>query len=58
MAHRSSGDASLDSITDATQREEIVRALSQVAGNKAAAARVLGISRRSLYRYIERLEIP
>jgi len=39
------------------QREEIARVLQQVGGNKTAAAHQLGISRRSLYRWIERLEI-
>ena len=55
---REISETSLDRITEAAQREEIVRALNQVAGNKAAAAKLLGISRRSLYRYIERLAIP
>jgi DNA-binding NtrC family response regulator len=54
---RDANETSLDRITDAAQREEIVRALNQVGGNKAAAAKLLGISRRSLYRYIERLDI-
>ena len=40
------------------QREQIVRVLRQVAGNKAAAAKQLGLSRRSLYRWIDRLGIP
>jgi DNA-binding NtrC family response regulator len=39
------------------QRDEIARVLRQVGGNKTAAAHQLGISRRSLYRWIERLEI-
>jgi two-component system, NtrC family, response regulator HydG len=39
------------------QREQIVRVLRQVAGNKAAAAKQLGMSRRSLYRWIDRLGI-
>ena len=39
------------------QREQIVRVLRQVDGNKAAAAKQLGVSRRSLYRWIERLGI-
>jgi two-component system, NtrC family, response regulator HydG len=40
------------------QREQILRVLKQVDGNKAAAAKQLGMSRRSLYRWIERLGIP
>ncbi len=36
------------------QREHIVRTLEQVHGNKAVAARMLGISRRAFYRQLER----
>ena len=37
------------------QRVHIERVLRQVGGNKSAAAKLLGLSRRSLYRWIERL---
>src|SRR5215813_15468912 len=40
------------------QRDQIMRVLRQVSGNKAAAAKQLGISRRSLYRWLDRLNIP
>ena len=40
------------------QREQIMKVLHQVGGNKAAAAKQLGISRRSLYRWIDRLNVP
>jgi two-component system, NtrC family, response regulator HydG len=36
------------------EREHIVRTLQQVKGNKAVAARLLGISRRAFYRQLER----
>lgn len=36
------------------EREHIVRTLEQVRGNKAVAARILGISRRAFYRQLER----
>jgi transcriptional regulator of acetoin/glycerol metabolism len=36
------------------ERDHIVRTLEQVGGNKAVAARVLGISRRAFYRQLER----
>jgi two-component system, NtrC family, response regulator HydG len=39
------------------QRDQIERVLQQVRGNKTAAAHELGISRRSLYRWIDRLNI-
>ena len=37
------------------QREQIERVLQQVHGNKTAAAQELGMSRRSLYRWLDRL---
>ncbi len=40
------------------QRDQIRRVLQQVNGNKAAAAKQLGMSRRSLYRWLARLGIP
>ncbi len=40
------------------QREQIKRVLTLVKGNKAAAAKQLGMSRRSLYRWLDRLNIP
>jgi two-component system response regulator HydG len=40
------------------EREHIRRVLSEAHGNKAAAAKTLGVSRRSLYRWIERLHVP
>jgi two-component system response regulator RegA len=36
------------------EREHIIRTLEQVRGNKAVAARMLGISRRAFYRPLER----
>jgi two-component system response regulator RegA len=36
------------------ERDHIVRTLAQVRGNKAVAARMLGISRRAFYRQLER----
>ena len=36
------------------ERQHIVRTLQQVRGNKAVAARMLGISRRAFYRQLER----
>jgi DNA-binding NtrC family response regulator len=39
------------------QRDQIRRVLREVGGNKAAAARRLGVSRRSLYRWLDRLDV-
>lgn len=41
----------------AVEREYIVRALEEAGGNKKAAAKVLGLSRRALYRRLERYEL-
>ncbi|MBA2356685.1 MAG: sigma-54-dependent Fis family transcriptional regulator [Acidobacteria bacterium] len=39
------------------EREHIVRALQRAGGNKKAAATLLGVSRRALYRRLERLDL-
>jgi len=39
------------------EREHIQRALMRTNGNKKAAARILGLSRRALYRRLERLDL-
>jgi DNA-binding NtrC family response regulator len=39
---------------EAVEREHIVKVLAELRGNKAAAAKRLGISRRTLYRRLER----
>jgi len=45
-----------DDLLSSVQRTQIDRILKRVGGNKTQAARLLGISRRSLYRWIDRLE--
>jgi hypothetical protein len=42
-----------ESLSD-VEREHIVRTLEQVHGNKSRAARALGLSRRRLYRLLDR----
>jgi two-component system response regulator HydG len=39
------------------QRTQVEQALRQAGGNKAAAARLLGISRRSMFRWLKRLDL-
>ena len=39
------------------QRTQVEQALRQSGGNKAAAARLLGISRRSMFRWIKRMDL-
>jgi DNA-binding NtrC family response regulator len=53
-ANRPATDANADLLSTA-QAEQIRRVLREAGGNKAAAARLLGVSRRSLYRWLERL---
>lgn len=40
------------------ERRYIARVMEAVAGNKTAAARILGIDRKRLYRMLERLDVP
>jgi two-component system, NtrC family, response regulator HydG len=56
----SSASTSAPSDTDLlvnVEREHIQRALLRANGNKKAAARMLGLSRRALYRRLERLDL-
>lgn len=46
--------ATAETRLDKVEREHIVRVLADVHGNKLAAAKRLGISRRTLYRRLER----
>jgi DNA-binding NtrC family response regulator len=39
------------------ERDHIQRALVRAGGNKKAAAQMLGLSRRALYRRLERLDL-
>lgn len=45
------------SVLTNAQRAQVEQALRESGGNKAAAARLLGISRRSMYRWLERLDL-
>jgi DNA-binding NtrC family response regulator len=49
-------DEATDRLSTA-QRDQIERVLREVGGNKAAAAKRLGVSRRSLYRWLDRLNV-
>jgi two-component system response regulator HydG len=54
-ADRSPASGPTDNRLATAQREQIERVLQDVGGNKAEAARRLGLSRRSMYRWIDRL---
>jgi len=53
---RSDADPDADLLVN-VEREHIQRALLRANGNKKAAARMLGLSRRALYRRLERLDL-
>ena len=42
---------------ESAQKERIEKVLRETGGNKAAAAKRLGVSRRSMYRYLERFNL-
>ncbi len=52
-----SDSAPVDDLLVNVEREHIQRALVRAHGNKKAAARMLGLSRRALYRRLERLDL-
>ncbi|MBI2834306.1 MAG: sigma-54-dependent Fis family transcriptional regulator [Acidobacteria bacterium] len=63
---RTLGSSSADTLTgalgdsmllSALEREQIVRALGRTKGNKKEAARLLGLSRRALYRRLDRFAL-
>ena len=54
---RSAGVAPDHDLLVNVEREHIQRALVRANGNKKAAARMLGLSRRALYRRLERLDL-
>jgi transcriptional regulator of acetoin/glycerol metabolism len=50
----SAGDGVLADDLQSIQKSKIIEVLARVGGNKTRAARLLGITRRSLYRLLER----
>ena len=50
-------DAAAKDLLATVEREHIQRALVRAGGNKKAAAKMLGLSRRALYRRLERLDL-
>jgi DNA-binding NtrC family response regulator len=56
-AAQPAGPTSTDDLLVTVEREHIQRALVRAHGNKKAAARMLGLSRRALYRRLERLDL-
>jgi DNA-binding NtrC family response regulator len=56
-AGRAADSAPPDDLLVNVEREHVQRALVRANGNKKAAARMLGLSRRALYRRLERLDL-
>src|SRR4029453_17400442 len=52
-----SHDISEKDLLATVERDHIQRALMRAGGNKKAAAKMLGLSRRALYRRLERLDL-
>jgi DNA-binding NtrC family response regulator len=57
MPGRAAGPGEDPNAFSTAQRVHIERVLRQVGGNKSAAAKLLGLSRRSLYRWLDRLDL-
>lgn len=51
-------DAALPPIDSEQERKRVLQALEQCAGNQTRAAKVLGVSRRTLINRLERLNLP
>ena len=56
-ADAASNDVSEKDLLATVERDHIQRALLRAGGNKKAAAKMLGLSRRALYRRLERLDL-
>ncbi len=54
---RTPGDVAEKDLLATVERDHIQRALVRAGGNKKAAAKMLGLSRRALYRRLERLDL-
>jgi DNA-binding NtrC family response regulator len=56
-ANGSTHDVAEKDLLATVERDHIQRALVRAGGNKKAAAKMLGLSRRALYRRLERLDL-
>ena len=57
LAEAPSDMVSLDAMADDNKRSALLEALSKTKGNRSDAARLLGVSRRTLYNWIKRFNI-
>jgi two-component system NtrC family response regulator len=55
---RGPGGRAAQALLGGPSRERVLEALNRAAGNKAEAARQLGVARQTLYRWLEKFDIP
>jgi len=57
IAGASDGSQPLDAVRERAEREHILSVLQQTRGNKAQAAKILGVSRKTLWKKLKHLGV-